>query len=94
MSGVNKVTEKISRDNPSCHKMIKLLIVLGDRKYEVVTTPFSEKKSLTRDVEECTDKLVDTTLMEKKYFTKDVEEGTYKLPDMTFMEKKFSTKDV
>ena len=31
--------------------------VFGDRKKEVITTPLSEKKSLTKDVEKGTDKL-------------------------------------
>ena len=49
--------------------------VLGDRKEEVVTTPFLEKKSSTKDVEKGTDKLSDTTLLGKKYLTKDVDKG-------------------
>ena len=39
--------------------------VLGDCKEEVVTTPLSEKKSLTKDVEKGTDELADTLFMEK-----------------------------
>ena len=42
----------------------------------MVTTPFSGKKSLTKDVEEGTDKLADMPLMEKEYSTKGVEKGT------------------
>ena len=33
----------------------KVSNVLDDRKDSVVTTPLSEKKSLTKDVEKCTD---------------------------------------
>ena len=51
----------------------KVSNILGDRKEEVVTTPFSEKKSSTKDVEEGTYKLPDMTFMEKKFSTKDVE---------------------
>ena len=40
------------------------------------TTPLSENKSLTNDVEKGTDKLADMLLMEKKYSTKDVDKGT------------------
>ena len=55
---------------------------LGDSKQELVTTPFSEKKSLTKDVEKGTDKLADILLMEKKYSTRDVDKGTDELTDM------------
>ena len=54
---------------------------MGDRKEEVVTTPLSEKKSLTEDVEKCTDKLADMILMEMKSSTKDVNKGTYEFAD-------------
>ena len=37
----------------------KVSNVLGDRKEEVVTTPLSEKKSLTKDVAKGTDELAD-----------------------------------
>ena len=50
--------------------------VWGDRKEEVVTTPFSGKKSLTKDVDEGTDELSYMPLMEKKSSTKDVDKGT------------------
>ena len=55
---------------------------LGERKEEVVTTPFYEKKSLTKDVEKGTHKLADTLFTEKKYSTKDVEKGTDELAYM------------
>ena len=67
---------------------------MGDRKEELVTTPSSEKKSLTKDVEKGTDELADTLLMEKKSLTKNVEKGTDELESTLFMEKKYSTKDV
>ena len=38
----------------------KVSNVFGDRKEEVVTTPLSEKKSSTNDVEKGTDELEDT----------------------------------
>ena len=38
----------------------KVSNVLGDRKEELVTTPFSEKKSLTKDVEKGTDELAES----------------------------------
>ena len=56
--------------------------VFGDRKEEVITTPLSEKKSLTKDVEKGTDKLAYMLLMEKKYSTKYVDKGTDKLAYM------------
>ena len=49
---------------------------LGDRKEEVVTTPLSEKKSSTKDVEKGTDELADTLFMEKKSSIKNIEKGT------------------
>ena len=55
---------------------------MGDRKYEGVTTPMSEKKSSTNDVEKGTDKLADMILMEKKSSTKDVDKCTDELEDM------------
>ena len=55
---------------------------------------WSEKKSLTKDVEKGTDELADTLLMEKKSLTKNVEKGTYELESTLLMEKKSSTKDV
>ena len=50
---------------------IKLLVEkmshgLGDRREEVVTTPFLENKSSTKNVDKGTGKLADTTLLEKK----------------------------
>ena len=60
----------------------KVSNVLGDSKQELVTTPFSEKKSLTKDVEKGTDKLADILLMENKYSTRDVDKGTDELADM------------
>ena len=60
----------------------KVSNVLGDRKYEVVRTPLSEKKSSTKVVEKCTDKLAHILLMEKKYLTKDVDKGTDELAYM------------
>ena len=50
---------------------------MGDIKDEVVTTPLSDKKSLTKYVEKVNDELADTLLMDKKLPTKDVERGTY-----------------
>ena len=50
--------------------------VLDDRKEDVVKTPLSENKSLTKDVEKGNDKLADILLMEKKPSTKDVDKGT------------------
>ena len=44
----------------------------GDRKEEVVTTPLSENKSSTKDVDE----LAEMPLMEKKSSTKDFDKGT------------------
>ena len=67
---------------------------LGDRKEEVVTTPFSDKKSLTKDVDKGTDEFADTLLMEKKSSTKNVEKGTGELADTLLMGKKSSTKNV
>ena len=55
---------------------------MGDRKEEVVTTPFLEKKLSTKDVEKFTDELADMPLMEKKYSTNDVDKGTDELTDM------------
>ena len=49
---------------------------LGDSKEEVVTTPFPENKSSTKDVDRGNDKLVDMPLMENKSLTKDVDKGT------------------
>ena len=66
--------------------------VLGNRKEEVVTTPFSKKKSLTKDVEKGTDKLADMILVEKKYSTKDVDKGTDDLSDMKQAVKKIRRK--
>ena len=60
----------------------KVSNVLGDRKEEVVTTPLSENKYSTKDVEKGTDKLADMLLMEKKYSTKDVDKGTDELAYM------------
>ena len=39
--------------------------ILGDNREEVVITPLSEKKSLTKDVEKGTDKLADAIDGEK-----------------------------
>ena len=44
----------------------KVINALGDRKYAVVTTKFSEKKSSTEDVEKSIEELADTLLSEKK----------------------------
>ena len=55
---------------------------MGDRKEEVITTPFPEKKSSTKDVDEGTDELSDMPLTEKKYSTKDVDKGTDEFSDM------------
>ena len=56
--------------------------VLGDRKEEVVITPFLEKKILTKDVDKSTNELADMPLMEKKYSKKDVGKGTDEFVDM------------
>ena len=48
----------------------------------MVTTPLSEKKYSTKDVEKGTDKLADMLLMEKKYSTKDVDKVTDEFADM------------
>ena len=50
---------KSSRDNPSCCRFEKVSNFLDDRKEAVVTTPLSEKKSLTKDVDKGTDELED-----------------------------------
>ena len=55
---------------------------MGDRKEEVVTTPLSENKSLTKDTEKGTDKLADMLLIGKKSSTKDVDKCTDELADM------------
>ena len=60
----------------------KVSNVFVDRKEEVVTTPLSEKKYSTKDVDKVTDKLVDMLLMEKKSSKKDVDKGTDELADM------------
>ena len=60
----------------------KVINFWADRKEEVVTTPLSEKKSLTKDFEKGTDKLADILLMENKYSTKYVGKGTDELVDM------------
>ena len=46
------------------------------------TTPFLEKKSSTKDVDEGTDELADIPLLEKVSSTKDVDKGTYEWSDM------------
>ena len=56
--------------------------ILGDRKEEVFTTPLSEKKSPTKDVDKGTDELEDMPLIEKKSLTKDFDKGTDELADM------------
>ena len=56
--------------------------VLGNRKEEIVTTPFLEKKSSTKNFDKGTDELADTTLLEKKSSTKDIDTGTDELADM------------
>ena len=60
----------------------KVSNVLGDNKEEVVTTPMSENKSYTKDVDEGTDELADMPFMEKKSSTKDVDKGTDELADI------------
>ena len=52
---------------------------LGDRKEEVVMTPFLEKRSPTMDVDKGTYELEDTPLLEKKSSTKDFDKGTDEL---------------
>ena len=48
----------------------------------MVTTPLSENKSSTKDVDEGTDELAYMPLMEKKYSTQDIDKGTDELEDM------------
>ena len=48
----------------------------------MVTTPLSEKKSSTKNIEEGTYKLSDMPLMENKSSTKDVDKITDELADM------------
>ena len=60
----------------------KVSNVLGDSKEDVVTMPFLENKSPTKDVDKGTDEWADTPLLEKKSSTKDVEKGTDELADM------------
>ena len=60
----------------------KVSNILGDRKEEVVTTEFLEKKSSTKDVDKGNDELADTPLLEKKSLTKDFNKGTDELEDM------------
>ena len=60
----------------------KVSTVLGDRKEEIFTTPLSEKKSPTKNVDEGTYEFSDIPLMEKKYSTNDVDKGTKELEDM------------
>ena len=68
---------------------------LGDRKEEVVTTPLSENKSSTKDVDKGADELeymkkevVTTLLLEKKSSTMDFEKGTDELADTPLLQKK------
>ena len=72
----------------------KVSNVLGDRKEAVFTTPLSEKKSSTKDVEKVIDELADMLLMENKSSTNNLDKGTDELAYNLFMEKKSSTKDV
>ena len=58
----------------------------------MVTTPLSEKKYLTKDVDKGTDKLADMLLTENKYSTKDVYKGTDELVDMKQSVNKFFRK--
>ena len=67
---------------------------LGDRKEEVVTTPFKEKKSSTKNVDKGTDELADMPLTGKKYLTKDVDKGTDELADMKQAVIKICRKDL
>ena len=60
----------------------------------MVTTPLSEKISLTKDVEKVTDALADTLLMKKKSLTKDDENGNDELEDTLLSEKTSLTKDL
>ena len=55
---------------------------LVDRKEKLVTTPLSEKKSLTKDVHKGTDELVDMTFMDNISSTKYVDKVTDELADM------------
>ena len=48
----------------------KVSNVFGDRKEEVVTTPLSEKKSLTKDVEKGTDTFVRYAIDGEEIFNK------------------------
>ena len=60
----------------------KVINVLGDRKEEVIPTPWSEKKSSTKDVEKGTDELADMPLTDKKYSKNHFDKGTDELADM------------
>ena len=60
----------------------KVSNVLGDSKDEVVTTPLSGNKSLTKYVEKGTDKFADMLLKENKSSTKYFDNGTDELVDM------------
>ena len=53
----------------------KVSNVWDDRKEELVTRVFLEKKSSTQNVDEGNDKLADMPLLEKKSLTKDVDKG-------------------
>ena len=55
---------------------------MGDRKEELVTTSWSEKKYSTKDIEIGINKLADQLLMEKKSSTNDVDKVTDELADM------------
>ena len=93
VSGVKKVTHK---GQGIFHHVTneKVRNVLGDRKEEVVTIPFPEKKSLTKYVFKGTDELADTLLMDNKSLTKDVEKSTNELSDTLLMDNKSLTKGV
>ena len=51
----------------------------------MVTTPFSEKKPSTKDVEKGIEELADTLLSEKKSSTKDFEKSIDELLDTLFI---------
>ena len=54
----------------------------------MVTTPLSEKKSSTKDVDKKTDALADSLLIENKSSKNNAGKGTNELVDTIFMEKK------
>ena len=65
----------------------KVFNALGERKEAMGTMLLVEKKSLTKDSEKVTDKLVDKLFSEKKSSTLDVDKGT---DELKFMKQKLN----